>query len=146
MKIILTEDIKNLGHKDDVVTVKSGYGRNFLIPQGKAKLATDGALKMLAEDIRQRAFKVEKLRKDATEISEKINGTSLSVTAKAGASGKIFGSVTSLQIANALKEKGFEVDRRKIAVDDIKMLGTYTADINLFKDISAQVTIEVVAE
>lgn len=146
MKIILTEDVKNLGHKDDVVAVKSGYGRNFLIPQGKAKLATDGALKMLAEDIRQREFKTEKIRKDAEAIAGKLNGLSLTISAKAGASGKIFGSVTALQVANVIKEKGFEVDRRKIVFDDIKMLGTYTANINLFKEINAQVNIEVVAE
>jgi len=126
--------------------VKDGYGRNYLIPKGMAKLATDGAMKMLAEDIRQRAFKVEKLRKDAEQISAKLNGASVTVKTKAGASGKIFGSVTGLQIANALKEQGYEVDRRKIAVDDIKNLGTYTADINLFKDITASITVEVVAE
>jgi large subunit ribosomal protein L9 len=146
MKIILTQDVKNLGHKDDVVVVKDGYGRNYLIPKGMAKLATDGAMKMLAEDIRQRAFKVEKLRKDAEQISAKLNGASVTVKTKAGASGKIFGSVTGLQIANALKEQGYDVDRRKIAVDDIKNLGTYTADINLFKDITAAITVEVVAE
>lgn len=146
MKIILTQDVKNLGHKDDVVVVKDGYGRNYLIPKGMAKLATDGAMKMLAEDIRQRAFKVEKLRKDAEQISAKLNGASVTVKTKAGASGKIFGSVTGLQIANALKEQGYDVDRRKIAVDDIKNLGTYTADINLFKDITATITVEVVAE
>jgi large subunit ribosomal protein L9 len=146
MKIILTQDVKNLGHKDDVVVVKDGYGRNYLIPKGMAKLATDGAMKMLAEDIRQRAFKVEKLRKDAEQISAKLNGASVTVKTKAGASGKIFGSVTGLQIANALKEQGYDVDRRKIAVDDIKNLGTYTADINLFKDITAAITVEVIAE
>ena len=146
MKIILTQDVKNLGHKDDVVVVKDGYGRNYLIPKGMAKLATDGAMKMLAEDIRQRAFKVEKLRKDAEQISAKLNGASVTVKTKAGASGKIFGSVTGLQIANALKDQGYDVDRRKIAVDDIKNLGTYTADINLFKDITASITVEVVAE
>jgi large subunit ribosomal protein L9 len=146
MKIILTQDVKNLGHKDDVVLVKDGYGRNYLIPKGMAKLATDGAMKMLAEDIRQRAFKVEKLRKDAEQISAKLNGASVTVKTKAGASGKIFGSVTGLQIANALKEQGYDVDRRKIAVDDIKNLGTYTADINLFKDITAAITVEVIAE
>ncbi|MEY4002262.1 MAG: hypothetical protein RIT07_304 [Bacteroidota bacterium] len=146
MKIILTQDVKNLGHKDDVVVVKDGYGRNYLIPKGMAKLATDGAMKMLAEDIRQRAFKVEKLRKDAEQIAAKLNGASVTVKTKSGASGKIFGSVTGLQIANALKEQGYDVDRRKIAVDDIKNLGTYTADINLFKDITAAITVEVVAE
>jgi large subunit ribosomal protein L9 len=146
MKIILTQDVKNLGHKDDVVAVKDGYGRNYLIPKGMGKLATEGALKMLAEDIRQRAFKVDKLRKDAEQIAAKLNGATVIVKTKAGASGKIFGSVTGLQIANALKDQGYEVDRRKIAVDDIKNLGTYTADINLFKDITAAVTVEVVAE
>lgn len=146
MKIILTQDVKNLGHKDDVVVVKDGYGRNYLIPKGMAKLATDGAMKMLAEDTRQRAFKVEKLRKNAEQISAKLNGASVTVKTKAGASGKIFGSVTGLQIANVLKEQGYDVDRRKIAVDDIKNLGTYTADINLIKDITASITVEVVAE
>lgn len=146
MKIILTQDVKNLGHKDDVVAVKDGYGRNYLIPKGMGKLATEGALKMLAEDIRQRAFKVDKLRKDAEQIAAKLNGATVIVKTKAGASGKIFGSVTGLQIANALKDQGYEVDRRKIAVDDIKNLGTYSADINLFKDITAAVTVEVVAE
>jgi large subunit ribosomal protein L9 len=145
MKIILTQDIKNLGHKDDVVTVKSGYGRNYLIPQGKAKLATEGALKMLAEDIRQREFKLEKIKKDATELAAKLDGIEITISAKAGASGKIFGSVTNLQIANALKEKGYDVDRRVIAVDDIKNIGSYTADINLFKEVKATVKLEVVA-
>lgn len=146
MKIILTQDVKNLGHKDDVVEVKNGYGRNYLIPQGMAKLASDSALKMLAEDIRQRGFKLEKIRKDAEAMATKLTGLSVTVAAKAGTSGKIFGSVTALQIANAIKEKGIDVDRRKIVVDDIKMLGTYVATINLFKDINATVNIEVVAE
>jgi len=146
MKIILTQDIKNLGHKDDVVEVKDGYGRNYLIPKGMAKLATEGAMKMLAEDIRQRAFKVDKLRKDAEALAAQLNGITINVKTKAGASGKIFGSVTGLQVANALKDQGYDVDRRKIAIDDIKNLGTYSADINLFKDISAAITVEVVTE
>ncbi|MGC6414997.1 MAG: 50S ribosomal protein L9 [Bacteroidia bacterium] len=146
MKVILREDIKNLGYKDDVVEVKSGYGRNYLIPQGKASLATESALKMLAEDLRQREFKQDKLKKDAEAIATKLDGTSIKVATKAGASGKIFGSITSLQIANALKEKGFEVDRRKIVTDDIKELGTHSATVNLFKEISATISIEVVTE
>ena len=146
MKVILKEDIKHVGLKDDVVEVKNGYGRNFLIPQGKAKLATDGALKMLAEDVRQREFKTDKLKKDAEALAEKVNGTTVSIKTKAGASGRIFGSITTLQIANALKEKGFDVDRRKIVTDDIKELGTFPATVNLFKDISATVNLEVVAE
>jgi len=140
MKVILKEDIKHVGLKDDVVEVKNGYGRNFLIPQGKAKLATDGALKMLAEDVRQREFKMDKLKKDAEALAEKVNGTTVSIKTKAGASGRIFGSITTLQIANALKEKGFDVDRRKIVTDDIKELGTFPATVNLFKT-SAQPSI-----
>jgi large subunit ribosomal protein L9 len=146
MKVILKEDIKHVGLKDDVVEVKDGYGRNFLIPQGRAKLATDGALKMLAEDVRQREFKMDKLKKDAEALAEKVNGTTVSIKTKAGASGRIFGSITTLQIANALKEKGFDVDRRKIVTDDIKELGTFPTTVNLLKDISATVNLEVVAE
>jgi len=146
MKVILKEDIKNVGYKDDVVEVKDGYGRNFLIPQGKAKLASEGALKMLAEDIRQRGFKMDKLKKDAEALSEKLEGSTITIATKAGSTGRIFGSITTLQIANALKEKGFEVDRRKIVTDDIKELGTYAANVNLFKDITANISIDVVAE
>ena len=146
MKIILTEDIKNLGYKDDVVEVKAGYGRNYLIPQGKAKLATEGAMKMLAEDIRQREFKLDKIRKDAEAVATQLNGVSLTLSAKTGTSGKIFGSITALQVANMLKDQGYEVDRRKIMLDDVKTLGSYEATVNLFKDISATVKVEVVAE
>jgi len=146
MKIILTEDIKNLGYKDDVVEVKAGYGRNYLIPQGKAKLATEGAMKMLAEDIRQREFKLDKIRKDAEAVAAKLNGVSLTLAAKTGTSGKIFGSITALQVANMLKDQGYEVDRRRIMLDDVKTLGSYEAIVNLFKDISATVKVEVVAE
>jgi len=146
MKVILTQDVKNLGHKDDIVSVKDGYGRNFLIPQGKAKLASDGALKMLAEDIRQREFKMEKLRKDAEALAAKLNGITIQIAAKAGNSGKIFGSVTSLQVSNALKDKGFDVDRRKIVFDDIKSVGHFEANINLVKDINASIILDVVAD
>jgi len=146
MKVILKEDIKNVGYKDDVVEVKDSYGRNFLIPQGKAKLASEGALKMLAEDIRQRGFKMDKLKKDAEALSEKLEGSTITIATKAGSTGRIFGSITTLQIANALKDKGFEVDRRKIVTDDIKELGTYAANVNLFKDITANISIDVVAE
>ncbi len=101
---------------------------------------------MLAEDLRQREFKMDKLRKDAELLSEKLNGTTITISTKAGNTGKIFGSVTTLQIANALKDKGYEVDRRRIVADDIKSLGTYSANLNLFKDISTTITVEVVAE
>lgn len=146
MKVILTQDVKNLGHKDDIVNVKDGYGRNFLIPQGKAKLASEGALKMLAEDIRQREFKMDKLRKDAEALAVKLNGITVQIAAKAGNSGKIFGSVTALQVANALKDKGFDVDRRKIVFDDVKSIGQFEANINLVKDINASIILDVVAD
>jgi large subunit ribosomal protein L9 len=146
MKIILKEDIKNLGQKDDVVAVKNGYGRNFLIPTGKASLATESALKVLAENIKQSKYKQEKIKMQATEYAEKLNDTTLQILTKAGSNGKIFGSVTTIQIAQALKDKGFEVDRRKIVVDDIKMLGEYTATINLHREVSVNINLNVVQE
>ena len=146
MKIILKEDIKNLGQKDDVVAVKNGYGRNFLIPTGKASLATESALKVLAENIKQSKYKQEKIKMQATEYAEKLNDTTLQILTKAGSNGKIFGSVTTIQIAQVLKDKGFEVDRRKIVVDDIKMLGEYTATINLHREVSVNINLNVVQE
>jgi large subunit ribosomal protein L9 len=147
MKIILKQDVKSLGYKDDVVTVKNGYANNFLIPRGMATMATESAMKVLAENLRQAEFKREKLKATAADTAEKMNGLSLSIGAKAGANGKIFGSVTSLQISQALKAKGFDVDRRKIVLDqDVKSLGQYTATVNLLKEVSAQVNVEVVSE
>lgn len=118
MKIILNQDIKKLGFKDDVVAVKDGYGRNYLIPQGMAKLATPSAIKALREEQKQKEFKQDKLRKDAEELSQKIQGLSVTLKTKTGSTGKIFGAVTTLQLAQALKEKGYEVDRRKIVFDE----------------------------
>jgi large subunit ribosomal protein L9 len=147
MKLILTQDVRNLGHKDDVVAVRPGYGRNYLIPQGMAKMATESAMKMLAEDIKQRAFKQDKIKKDAEALSTKLEGVKVTLKAKTGTSGKIFGAVTTLQVANALKDLGIEVDRRKIVFsDEPKMLGSYTASINLHKEVSKEIDIEVVAE
>lgn len=148
MKVILKQDIKLLGHKDDLVTVKDGYGRNFLIPQGMAKLATPSAIKMLEEDIKQRAFKQEKIKNDATEIAAKLEGKKVNIGAKAGTSGKIFGSVTTLQVANAINEQlGTEVDRRKIVFnEDVKNIGAYTATINLHKEVSVDIDFEVIQE
>jgi large subunit ribosomal protein L9 len=147
MKLILTQDVRSLGHKDDVVSVRPGYGRNFLIPQGMAKMATESAMKMLAEDIKQRAFKQDKIRKDADALSTKLEGVKVSLKAKTGTSGKIFGAVTTLQVANALKDLGFEVDRRKIVFsEEPKMLGDYKATISLHKEVSKEIDIEVVAE
>jgi len=146
MKIILKEDIKNLGQKDDVVAVKNGYGRNFLIPTGKAALATESALKVLAENLKQAKFKQDKIKMIANEYAEKLEGTTLDIQTKAGSNGKIFGSVTTIQIAQALKDKGFEVDRRKIVVDDIKFLGEYTATVNLHREVSVNINLNVVQE
>lgn len=147
MKLILTQDVRNLGHKDDVVSVRPGYGRNYLIPQGMAKMATESAMKMLAEDIKQRAFKQDKIKKDAESTATKLEGVTIILKAKTGTSGKIFGAVTALQVANALKEQGIEVDRRKIVLsEEPKVLGSYKATINLHKEVSKEISIEVVAE
>lgn len=147
MEIILKQDIKNLGEKDDIVTVKNGYGRNYLIPQGFGTLATPSAKKVLAENIKQAQFKQEKIKNDALEKAEKLESIKLTIGAKAGESGKIFGSVNSIQIADALKNQGFEVDRRRITFDeDPKHLGEYTANLNLHKEVKAKVTFEVIAE
>ena len=148
MEVILKQDMKGLGFKDDVVKVRPGYGRNFLIPKGIAHLATETNKKILAENVKQRAFKEEKFRKEATANAEKLAGVSISVGAKAGESGKIFGSVTNIQVAEALKKAGFDVERKNIELkeDAIKALGTYTAKVRLYKDITAEVSFEVVAE
>src|SRR4051812_25688109 len=147
MEIILKQDIKGLGYKDDKVTVANGYGRNFLLPQGMATLATESAKKMHAEILKQRAFKEDKLRKEAGTNAEKLAGYSIKVGAKAGENGKIFGSVTTIQIAEALQKAGYPVERKNIEIteDTIKQLGTYTAKVRLYKDVSANVTFEVVA-
>ncbi|HCN85065.1 MAG TPA: 50S ribosomal protein L9, partial [Sphingobacteriaceae bacterium] len=117
MELILKQDIKNLGEKDDIVNVKPGYGRNYLIPQGFAAMATSSAKKVLAENLKQAQFKQDKIKNDATAIAEKLEGITLSIGAKAGESGKIFGSVNTIQIADALKKEGFDVDRRRITFE-----------------------------
>ena len=147
MEIILKQDVKKLGYKDDVVTVKNGYGRNFLIPQGLGVLATDSNKKVLAENIKQTQFKQDKIRKEAEAIAEGLKETKIVVGAKAGESGKIFGAVNTLQLAEAIKKLGFDVDRRKITFEtDVKMIGTYVANLNLHKDVKIQVEFEVIAE
>lgn len=147
MEVILKQDIKKLGEKDDVVSVKPGYGRNYLIPQGFATLATESAKKVLAENIRQAQFKQDKVKKDATELATKLEAVKLTIGAKAGETGKIFGSVNSIQVADALKKQGFEVDRRRITFEeDPKVLGEYVANLNLHKEVKVQIPFEVVAE
>ncbi|MFA6780423.1 MAG: 50S ribosomal protein L9 [Paludibacteraceae bacterium] len=147
MEIILLEDINNLGYKDDVVSVKNGYGRNFLIPQGKATLATPSARKVLAENLKQRAHKLEKLKAEAAAMAEKLNGISLTIGAKTSATGTIFGSVNNIQIAEALAKQGLEIDRKTIVIKDaVKEIGSYKAIVKLHKEVTAEVAFEVVAE
>ncbi|MEJ6979780.1 50S ribosomal protein L9 [Pedobacter sp. P351] len=147
MEIILKQDIKNLGEKDDVVIVKPGYGRNYLIPQGFATLATSSAKKVLAENLKQAQFKQDKIKNDALAIAARLEGVKLTVGAKAGESGKIFGAVNTIQVADALKKEGFEVDRRRITFEtEPKFVGEYIANLNLHKEVKVQVPFEVVAE
>ncbi len=147
MELILKQDIKNLGEKDDVVNVKPGFGRNYLIPKGYATLATESAKKVLAENLKQAAFKQDKIKKDADAIAARLEGVKLSVGAKAGESGKIFGSVNTIQIADALKKEGFDVDRRRITFDtEPKFVGEYIANLNLHKEVKVKVPFEVIAE
>lgn len=148
MEVILKQDIKGLGYKNDLVTVRNGYGRNYLIPQGMAVLATDSAKKMHTETLKQTAFKEEKFRKEASANAEKLATVTVKVGAKAGESGKIFGSVTNIQIAEALQKAGYNIERKNIEIvgDSIKQLGNYTAKVRLYKDIAANVSFEVVAE
>ncbi len=147
MEVILKQDIKNLGYKDDVVRVKDGYGRNYLIPKGYAVLATDSNRKILAENIRQAQFKQDRIKKDAEAIAAGLENVSVSIGAKAGETGKIFGAVNTIQFAEALKKLGFDVDRKRITFEtDVKFLGSYVANLNLHKEVKIQVPFEVVAE
>ena len=146
MEIILKTDIAGLGYKNDIVAVKPGYGRNYLIPQGFATLATESARKVVAENTRQAAHKADKIKNDALLIAEGIGDMMLTIAAKAGESGRIFGRVTNTQIADALHTKGFEIDRKKISVEDIKEIGTYEAIIDLHKDVKHKVKFEVISE
>jgi large subunit ribosomal protein L9 len=147
MQVILLEDITNLGYKDDIVTVKSGYGRNYLIPQKKAVIASESAQKVLAENLRQRAHKLEKIRKDAQELADKLEGVTLTIGAKTSSTGTIFGSVTNIQIAEELAKKGFEIERKTIIIkESVKEVGSYKALVKLHKEISVEIPFEVVSE
>ncbi len=147
MEVILKTDIKGLGFKNDLITVKPGYGRNYLIPQGLAVLASASNKKVLAENIKQAAHKADKLKKDAEEIAATIGDTVFEIAAKVGETGKIFGAVTTLQISDALKTKGVDIDRRKISLDsEVKTTGEYTATIDIHKEVQHQVKFKVVAE
>jgi len=149
MEIILLEDVTNLGYKDDIVNVKNGYANNYLLPQGKAIIATPSNRKVHAENMRQRARKEENLRKDAETLKAAVNEKTIRLVAKVGENGHLFGSITSDQIAEALKEQhNYDVDRKKIVVDGAKLkeVGTHTAQISIYKEIKAQINVEIVAE
>ncbi|HHU98922.1 MAG TPA: 50S ribosomal protein L9 [Bacteroidales bacterium] len=148
MKIILRQDIEKLGQKDDVVTVKTGYARNYLIPNGLAIQATDSALKIHNENLKQRAHKEEKIRGEAEELAKKLAEVKLVIGAKVSSAGKIFGSVNNIQLAEALNEKGYEIDRRNILLGDdaIKEVGNYKAVVKLHRDVKVDLEFEVIAE
>ena len=146
MEIILKEDIAGLGYKNDIVKVKDGYGRNYLIPQGKAVIATESAKKVLAENERQRAHKLAKIKADAEAQAAKLNGVKVTISAKVNEDGTIFGGVGAAQVAEALAAKGFEIDRKAIVAETVKAIGEYTATVNLHKEVKAEVAFEVVAE
>lgn len=147
MEIILKEDVANLGYKNDIVTVKSGYGRNYLIPTGKAVIASPAAKKMLAEDLKQRAHKLEKIKKDAEAVAASLTGVALTISTKVSATGSIYGSVGNIQIAEELEKLGHKIDRKIIAIKDaVKEVGQYKAVVKLHKEVSVEIPFEVVAE
>jgi large subunit ribosomal protein L9 len=148
MEVILKQDMPNLGHKDDVVKVKDGYARNYLIPNGIAVNATPSAMKIHQENLKQRAHKEEKLREEATILAGKLEKVSLTIGAKTSTKGKIFGSVNTIQISESLKEQGFDIDRRSITIkeDLVKEIGKYTATIRLHREVSVDVPFEIVTE
>ena len=146
MQVILKEDVINLGYKDDIVNVKPGYGRNYLIPTGKAVIATESAKKVLAETLKQRAHKLEKIKADAASLAEQLKNVSLVIATKVSQAGTIYGSVNSLQIADELAKLGYQIDRKSITVEDVKAVGNYKANVKLHKEISVEVPFEVVAE
>jgi len=148
MEIILKQDVQNLGNKDEIVKVKNGYARNYLIPNGLAITATESAKKILAENIKQRAHKEAKIKADAEVIAKKLEGVKLTIGAKTSSTGKIFGSVNTIQIAEALTQKGFDIDRKIISIQDdqVKEVGTYQAEIKLHREVKVKIEFEVIAE
>ncbi len=148
MEIILLQDIQSLGYKDDIIKVKDGYARNYLIPKGFAINATASAKKIHSENLKQRAHKEEKIRQEAEALAEKLKEINVTIGAKASTKGKIFGSVNTIQIAEALKKKGFDIDRKVISIKEelIKEVGKYTATVRLHKEVQIEVPFEIVAE
>ena len=147
MQVILKEDMPNLGYKDDIITVKDGYGRNFLIPQGKAVIASESAKKVLAENLRQRAHKLAKIKEDAQTLAAKLETVSLTIGAKTSSTGTVFGSVTNIQIAEELTKLGYDIDRKIIYLKEaVKEVGKYNALIKLHKEVSVEIPFEVISE
>lgn len=146
MEIILKQDVDNLGNKDQIVNVRPGYANNYLIPQGYATAATASAKKVLAEKIKQQSHKEAKMVADAQAVADKLAGVAVAITVKAAEGGKIFGSVTSAQVADAIEAKGFSIDKRDVKVDTIKEIGEYKAIVKIYKDIKAEVAVSVSAE
>ena len=147
MEIILKEDIIGLGFKNDIVNVKNGYANNYLVPTGKAEYATASAKKQLAEDLRQKAHKLAKIKEEAEALAAKINAVpALTIPMKVSSTGTIYGSVTNVQIAEGLAAQGIEVDRKKIVVSDVKAVGNYTASVKLHKEVTATVEFNVISE
>jgi large subunit ribosomal protein L9 len=149
MEVILKQDVTNLGHKDDIIKVRDGYGRNYLIPKGMAIMATQTSKKVHAENMRQRAHKEEKIRDEAMAMAKKLENAVLKIGAKTSTTGKIFGSVNTIQIAEAISNKGYAVDRKNITLyneDSIKEVGTYKAKVKLHKDVVVDITFEVIAD
>ncbi len=148
MELILKQDVENLGFTDDVVAVKNGYGRNFLIPQGKAVLATASAKKVLAENLKQRAFKEKKQIEDAQKIANKLNGLEIKIGAKSGAGDKLFGSISNADVAEALAKEGVEIEKKFITIPGgtIKRLGQYEAAVRFHREVVATASFEVVAQ
>jgi large subunit ribosomal protein L9 len=147
MEVILKEDVANVGYKDEIVNVKSGYGRNFLIPKGKAVIASESAKKVLAENQRQRAHKLAKIKQDALDLAAKMKDMTLVISAKTSSTGTIFGSVSNIQIAEELSRKGFEIDRKTILIKDaVKEVGNYKASVRLHKEVFVEIPFEVISE
>jgi large subunit ribosomal protein L9 len=147
MQVILKENVAGLGYRDDVVTVKDGYGRNFLIPKGKAVIASETARKVLAENQKQRAHKLAKIKEDAQMLATRLESVSLVIATKTSSTGTIFGSVTNIQIAEALAKEGIELDRKLIFLKEpVKEVGSYRAQVKIHREVSAELPFEVVSE
>ena len=147
MEVILKQDVTGVGYKNDIVKVKAGYGNNYLIPNGYALIANKANKRLIEENVRQAAHKAAKVKQDAEALAAKVGDLTLEIGTKAGESGKIFGAITALQIADALKAKGFDIDRKKVHLKEIpKQLGTYNATLDLHKEVKHEIQVKVVAE